>query len=378
MKIALVHDWLNVKQGGAESVFFEIANLYPDADLHTLVYNPKLFGGKVGERNISTSFLQLWPGFIKHRPKFLLPFIPRAIKSLNLDEYDVIISSSSAWAKNISKHPDALHICYCHTPARMLWDYWPRYLDDQKIGPFRAGAVTKFFITHTVSKLRLWDFYGSGGVNHFVTNSNYITGRVEKFYRRAATKVYPPVDVSSLHPKDQIKKEDYFLVLSVLSRYKNIDLVIEAFRNNHMPLRIAGDGPDINRLKSLSDGASNIEFLGRVSQTKKVELLQKARALIFANVEDFGITPVEAMAAGTPVIARAGGGVEETVVQDKTGVFFDQDNASALQGAISGFEKLKFDPKVIYGHAAKFSATKFRANFKEKVDEYIELHNAKK
>ncbi len=378
MKVALVHDWFNVKRGGAEQVFLEIAKLYPQADVYTLIYNQKLIGKELATHRVQTSFLQHWPRLIRNHPKFLLPFIPRAIKSLKLEGYDLIISSSSVWAKNITKNPRSLHICYCHTPARMLWDNWPHYLDEQKVGPFRLGATGRFLVTKTVSRLRLWDFYGSRGVDYFIANSHYIAARIAKFYQRKSVVVYPPVDTAALKPLAPVKKTDYYLVLSVLSKYKNIDLIIDTFSRNKQPLRIAGDGPELARLKKLAEGHANIEFVGRVSSKRKVELLQQAKGLVFANIEDFGITPVEAMAAGTPVIARRGGGLNETIIEDKTGVFFDEDTQQSLQQALDKFEKMHWDQSSLLHQAAQFSRQQFITNFTRAVDHSLKDYHATK
>jgi glycosyltransferase involved in cell wall biosynthesis len=357
VKVALVHDWLNVKSGGAERVFFELVKLYPDADLFSLIYNKKIFADEINAKPVQTSFLQYFP--FKNRPKFLLPLIPRAVDQLDLRGYDLIISSSSAWAKNIHKPDGSVHICYCHTPARMLWDYWPRYLTNQKLGPFKPGAISRFIISRTVSKLRLWDFYGSNNVDYFIANSEYIADRIKKFYRCDSTVIYPPISTELLKPPTSNKKGGYYLVLSVLSSYKNIDLVIKAFKQSGRQLIIAGDGPNEAELKGLAAEAQNIKFLGRVSEAKKVQLLQQAKALVFANIEDFGITPVEAMAAGTPVIARNGGGAVETVVEGKTGVFFNQDSIDSLNSAISEAEKVSWKQNELIERANMFSSDKF-------------------
>ncbi|MBI2797867.1 glycosyltransferase [Candidatus Saccharibacteria bacterium] len=374
MKIALVHDWLNVKSGGAERVFFELAKMYPEADLYSLICNQKLFAESLNDRKVQTSFLQYAPGALKKRPQFMLPLIPRAVDNLDFSGYDLIVSSSSAWAKNIQKPKNCVHICYCHTPARMLWDSWPKYLDGQRIRPFKVGPLSRFIISRTTSRVRLWDFYGSNRVDHFLANSNYIADRIRKFYRRGAEVVYPPVNVGQFKSATGQEKGSYYLILSVLSKYKNIELVIKTFNKNKLPLVIAGDGPDKDRLIELAASSPNIKFLGRVSEAKKIELLQQAKGLVFANIEDFGLTPVEAMAASTPVIARRGGGANETVVANETGVFFDQDNEDSLNQAITRAEQINWSENTLLAQAKKFSAERFVKKLARVVDSIEGTH----
>lgn len=360
MKIALAYDWLNQKNGGGEATLFEIAKLYPTADIYCLLYNKKKFSKYFPNRNITVSRLRFFPEFIKKRPNLLLPFVPSAVNHLDFTGYDLVISVSSAWVKNITVPHDTIHISYCFSPARMIWDSWPGYLEYQKIGPFKLGAISKFFITKRVSKIRLWDYYSSKNVSEFIAISDYVAQRIQKFYGLSSTVVYPPVKLEKINID---YKEDYYLVLSVLSRYKNIELVIRTFIKNHKKLIIAGDGPDRSRLEQLAKNNHNISFVGRVDETTKNRLLARARAFIFASKEDFGIAPVEAQNAGTPVIAIRGGGLNETIDENKTGVFFEQSTTEDLQDAIERFEKMKFNPKILQHAAVKFNAKQFDVNF---------------
>lgn len=342
MKIALVHDWLNQKVGGAESVLFELAKMYPDADIYTLVYNKKKFDPYLEGRNIITSRLQHRPGFIKRRPALLLGGIKKAVESWDFSGYDVIISSSTAWVKNISVPEGTKHICYCHSPARMMWDSWPKYLDTVKIGPFRVGPVRKFLLGRKISQLRLWDYYQSKEVTTFVANSEYVAGRIKKYYHRDSQVIYPPVEVLRYKPTVEVKKSDYYLVLSVLARYKQIDIAVEAFKKSGERLIVAGDGPDLERLKHTAGTSRNIEFLGRVDEAKKTELLQQAKGFVFCSVEDFGITMVEALAAQTGVIALSGGGANEIVKDKVTGWFFPEPTPQSLLETLKTFKSHDF------------------------------------
>lgn len=366
MKTAIVYDWLNVKIGGGEQTVFEIAKLYPEADIYCLVYNPKKFDEFLGKRNIITSRLNKFPKFMRTRPNLLLPFIKKSVDKFDFSGYDLIISVSSAWVKNITTPKDACHISYCYSPARMIWDSWPAYLDAQKIGPFRVGPVSKFFITRTVSKLRLWDYYHSRGVYEFVAISKYILKRINKYYHRTSKLVYPPVPQFDLAVNT--KDSDYYLCVSSLSRYKNIDIVIESFKKTNKALTIAGDGPDRERLERIAGSSGNIKFVGRVSEEEKLNLLAQARAFVFPSLEDFGIAPVEALSAGTPVIALKGGGLLETVSAGKTGVFFNEPTSDSLNQAIEKFEKLSFNPKLIHSSAQKYSQANFDKNFRTTIE----------
>lgn len=365
MKIAIAYDWLNQKYGGGEDTLFKIANLYPDADIFCLVYNPVKFSKYLKNRNIFTSRLQHFPKFMKKNPSLLLPFIPKAVQKLDFNGYDLVISVSSAWVKNISVPKGTKHICYCFSPARMLWDSWPGYLDTQKIGPFKLGPISKYCVTKTASRVRLWDFYSSQNVDTYIAISKYISARIKKYYKRDSIVVYPPVDLKKNIVISNSKK--YYLVLSVLSRYKNIELVIDTFIKNGNDLIIAGDGPDKNRLEDIAKGHTNIKFLGRVSDNKKQSLYANAKAFIFPSIEDFGITPVEAMNEGTPVVALNGGGLRETVINKVTGIFFDHPTSNDLQQALNTLENTKFNPKNIREQANKFSKSKFEKDFKKTI-----------
>lgn len=363
MKVAIIHDWLNEKVGGAENVLFELARMYPQADIYTLVYNPKKFAPYLGGRNIRTSRLQKFPWFIRSRPKLLLPFIKGAVEALDLGGYDLVISSSSAWVKNVNVGKGTKHICYCYSPARMMWDSWPGYIKHMKTGP-----VVRFYIIRLVSKLRLWDFNMSQLNTKFIAISQHVQKRIEKFYAKPSKVIYPPVHTDRF--KGKAKKSDYFLIVSVLSEYKQIDLAIKAFIKNRATLKIAGDGPDMGRLRKIAEGQDNIEFVGRVDEATKTDLLKRARGFVFCSVEDFGITMVESIAAGTAVLALRGGGAEEIVHEGSTGFFFNQATPDSLNEALHSFNrKFKGDYVINNDYVFdKFSVKTFERKFREAVN----------
>lgn len=365
MKVAIVHDWLNQKVGGAENVIFELAALYPDADIYTLVYNPKKFNRYLKDRNIITSRLQKYPSIMRSRPQLLLPFIQKSINKWDFSNYDLVISSSTAWAKNINVPKGVRHICYCHSPARMLWDSWPKYLDKFKLGPVR-----KYYIRRLCSRLRLWDYYQAQQKNiTFIANSHYVADRIQKFYKQPSVVVYPPVDVNSLKPKNIQSKADYYLILSVIAPYKNIELAARTFMQTGKKLIIAGDGPDLARLKEIARNSENIEFTGRVDDQMKKALFQKARGFIFCSIEDFGITMVESIAANTPVIALRGGGANEIVREGQTGMFFETAKEADLYKVVERFEKVfKPDQKLSNSYVFdSFSVSRFKDEFSKVV-----------
>lgn len=359
-KILIVHDWLNVKDGGAEAVLYELLAMFPDADLATLVYEPSIFASKIGSRQVRASWLQHAPRWLKQRPHLLLPFIRRAVQSISTQGYDLVIASSSAYVKNIPLQKDQECLIYCYSPGRMLWDSWPAAMNKRTNSP-----VARFFITRWVSQLRLWDYYESQSPRrHFVAISQTIADRITKFYHRRSRVIYPPVDQP---PTPVVERGDYYVIVSVLAEYKQIDLAIAACRDLKRKLIIVGDGPDRERLEGLAAGDDRIVFAGRVSDGTKHKLLAAARGFIFCSIEDFGIAPVEAMACGTPVVARSGGGLSETVVADRTGVFFDEPTAESLAKAIKRLEGKTWSAAAIRRQAAQFAPEKFRQDFRRAV-----------
>ena len=364
MKVALVHDWLNNKRGGGESVLLELANLYPDADIYTLIFNPELYP-ELPRARVKTSYLQSMPGWIKRRQRYLLPLISTAIEQFDLSGYDVVISSSTAWAKGVITKPETLHVCYCHSPMRMVWDYWPQYIEEQHVGRFRRAAI------HVLtSRIRQWDYYSSARVDRWIANSETVAERIRKFYHQNEIDViYPGANLDQFKPLDDAKnKGDYYLNVGTLAPYKRLDLAVAACNKLGRRLVIAGDGADRERLQNLA--GPTIEFRGRVTDDERRELMAGAKAFIFPGLEDFGITPVESMASGTPVIAFGRGGLTETVIDGKTGVFFDEQTPESLEAAIKKFESMKFETKDLIGRAAEFSTKSFSENIRKAVDKY--------
>ena len=365
MKTALLIDWLNTKRGGGEAVLLELAELYPQADIFTLIHNPELYP-ELDKRIVKTSFLQKMPKWLKKRSRYLLPLIPTAIEQLDLSDYDLVISCSSAWVKSVITKPETTHICYCYSPTRMIWDYWPQYIEEQHVGPIRRAAIHLL-----TSRIRVWDFLSSSRVDYWDPISQSVSDRILKFYRTNPQPViYPGADISKFKPSSS--KEDYFVSVGSLATYKRIDVAIEACNELGERLLIAGDGPDRQRLEKLA--GPTIEFLGRVSDEKRREILSRAKAFIFPGLEDFGITPLEAMASGTPVIAYGAGGVSETVVDGKTGIFFDQIDKDSLKNAIEKFNNAKFDTSALESRAKEFSTDIFESKVMSTIDQLHKEH----
>lgn len=361
MKIALVHDYLK-EYGGAERVVESLHQLFPEAPLYTAIYKPKLLG-KDADRfkgwEIHTSWMQKIPGINKLLSplKFLSPL---AFESFDLSAYDVVISSSAAYyAKGVITAQGAKHIAYIHTPPRYLYGYTKNHW-------YKKNILTKFFGELLNHFMRQYDFVLSQRPDILIANSENVKKRIQKFYRRQAEVVYPPVDLSEFKT---VKKDklDYFLSLARLDPDKNIDLVIDTFNKNGLPLKVVGTGREEAKLKK--QAMKNIQFVGNVSDEERVSLLARAKALICAaSDEDFGITAIEAQAAGTPVIALDQGGYKETIIADKTGIFFEELQVESLQSAINKFETTSIKIEDLKKNAAKFA----KENFKKQILDLIE------
>lgn len=365
MKVAILHDWLNAKQGGAERVLAELASLYPEAPIYTLLYDRERYGQQYPPNRVKPSLLQLFPGFLRRRPRYLWPLIPVAIKRFDLRDYDLVIAYSSGYVKNVRVGSQTKLVCYCNSPLRAVWDYWPRYVAEQQVGRLRKAAI------HLIaSRMRVWDFYGSQQYDRFAAISKTVANRITKFYRRPAKVIYPPVDAAELsNYKTSQPKGDYYVTLAVLTPYKKIDLAIEACNQSGRRLTVIGDGADRQRLEKLA--GPTITFAGRVSESDKRELVANARGLIFPNEEDFGIAPVEALALGTPVIAFNQGGATETITPD-CGVFFDTQTPAALQQALDQFEKRQFESAKLRRRALEFDVSRWRKDFQSYVEQEIQ------
>lgn len=355
MKIALVHDFF-CNLGGSDAVVQALHQLFPDAPVYTLiVYDRNRDADVLQGMELRCSFLQRIPWARRSHQPFL-PLFPIAVEQFNLRGYDLIISSSHSCAKGVITPPETLHICYCHTPMRYAWDMYPEYT--RQMG--RPGRAVMALVMHYV---RLWDVLSTARVDHFIANSRFVARRIWKYYRREATVIHPPVDTTYFTPEAcaelgrNNRDEDYYLMVSRLTGYKRIDLAVAAFNRLGRPLRIIGDGPELRRLQALA--RPNITFLGYQSRAVVREHLARCRALIFPGVEDFGIVPVEAQAAGRPVIAYAAGGALETVVEGVTGLFFPEQSPAALSATVEQFEQTPFDKQLIREHACQFDAARF-------------------
>ncbi len=361
MRVAIVHDWLAV-YAGAEKVLEAALELYPAAPIYTLVYQQESFKGtRIAEHPVHTSFIERFPrGREKYRA--YLPLMPLAIEQFNLSDYDVVISSSHAVAKGVLTRADQLHISYVHTPIRYAWDLQFQYLKEAGIERGLKSVIARLILHY----IRLWDIASANRVDVFVANSYYVARRIWRVYRRKARVIYPPVDVDRFTPRSQ--REDFYLTLSRFVPYKKIDLVVEAFTRLGLPLVVIGDGPDFDKVKRFA--GPNVQLLGYQPDSVVKDYMERCKAFVFAADEDFGITPVEAQAAGAPVIAYGKGGVTETVVPRETGIFFHEQTVESLSEAVQEFEtsKYRFDLERIRQNAERFSKRRFQREFSELVE----------
>jgi glycosyltransferase involved in cell wall biosynthesis len=345
---AIVHDWLTIP-GGSEKVLFELMELLPEADLFTSVYDPTRWPVSLRDRVVNVSFLDRLPGAHRHYPK-LLPFMNLAFESFDLSEYDLVVSSSHSCAKNVLTSSDALHLCYCHTPMRHAWE--PRHLAGE------LGAGQALAARMMLGRLRRNDLAGASRPDVFVANSNHVAARIRKHYRRDAIVVHPPVDVER-HLHRPRREDDYYLVLGRVVPYKKVDLAVGACATLGRPVKVVGEGRGLDAARARA--GADAEFLGYVPDYDMAELLSGARALLFPGEEDFGIVPVEAQAAGVPVIAYGEGGVRDTVVENETGVFHAEQTVTSVASAILQFESMEFDEYRIRANARRFGPARFRA-----------------
>lgn len=367
MKVAIVHDFLT-QRGGAEKVLEDLFEIYPKADLFTLFYDQKRLGQQYGKYEPKTSFLQGFPKFLKGA--YLRPLSPTAIEQFDLSEYDLVISNCNSFAKGVLTSPNSVHISYVHSPTRYLWDYFHKYLKEHKAAGFLGGGVRVLF-----SYLRVWDKLASKRVDYFFANSRNVQKRISKFYRRDSQIVYPGIDTSDFIRR---KKGNYFLIVSRLSKYKKIGLAVKAFNETNERLLVIGDGPERKRLTKLAN--KNVEILGYKTDEVVKNYYSRARGFIFPQEEDFGLTPIEAMASGVPVIAYKKGGALETIKEKKTGLYFENQTVSSLTKKLKEFiqKEGQFKTKEIQKQAEKFSLNSFKKDFKEKVDNIISNEKRKK
>ena len=356
MRVAIVHDYLN-QYGGAERVLEALHDLYPTAPVYTSIYDPEAMPALYRTWDIRTSWMQRLPGWRRHFQKYFLLY-PSAFESFDLSDYDLVISSSSAYAKGIIPGAQAYHICYCHTPMRFAWRTHD-YISREELGPLQRGMLPL-----ALSYVRLWDVATTPRVDHFVANSREVAARIKRYYGRTATIIPPPVE---LPPHRPAAPGDFYLAGGRLIPYKRLDLVVRAFTALRLPLKIFGDGRDRQRLQALA--GPTVEFLGQISEAQRHELFASCRAFIFPGEEDFGITPLEAMSAGRPVIAYAAGGALETVVEGVTGRFFAEQSAAAIAVAVAASQRDAYDPAAIRRHAEQFSRERFLERMRKVIEE---------
>ncbi len=350
MKVALAHHWLTSYRGG-ERVLEQMASLFPNSDVYTLVRRPGVKIPGLADRTIHTSRLQHIPRIEKYY-RHLLPLHPWAARAMRVpDDVNVLLSSDAALIKGVTLPSDARHVCYCHSPPRYLWELGAEYK--------RSSHAARIALDRFAPMLRSFDFAAAQKVTHFIANSRFVADRIRRCYQRESDVVYPPVATHEFRA-DRPRKE-HFLVISELVSYKRIDIAVEAFNRLGKPLVVIGDGPQRKKLESLA--RPNIEFLGRQPFATLKSHFETASAFVFPGIEDFGITPVEAQAAGCPVIAYRAGGALETVVDGVTGTFFHEQHAECLAAAVERFDPDDFDPAVCRAHAERFSENRFRERY---------------
>jgi glycosyltransferase involved in cell wall biosynthesis len=346
MQIALVHDWLN-QLGGAENVLKALVELYPGAPVFTSIYAPEKMPEEFRHWNIRPGWMDRLPGIHDHHQPYL-PLYPVMFGALDLGQYDVVLTNKSGFCHGV-RAGKALHICYCLAPTRYVWQF-DQYIQRERIPEAAAAAIKPLMLA-----LRRWDFDAAQRVDAFVAISSEIRERIGRYYGRDSVIIYPPVETTRFAPVK--RPQDYFLIVSRLIPYKRVDLAVEACRRLGLPLVVGGEGRDRERLESIA--GPTVTFMGRISDNALPDLMAHCRAFIFPGLEDFGITAVEAQAAGRPVIAFRGGGALDTIIEGKTGLYFDTLNADSLMDALRRFDTERFDPDKCRANAARFDASVF-------------------
>jgi glycosyltransferase involved in cell wall biosynthesis len=365
-RVAIVHEWLT-NPGGSEHVVLELLKMFPQAELYTSIYGPGPWPELIAERSVHTSYLNRVPGAARHYQK-LLPFVNRAYRSFDLSGFDLVLSSNHACAKNVLTPPGVLHVCYCHTPMRYAWE--KRFLEGESI-----GAVGRLALPLLLPLLRRQDRAGAASPDMFVANSRHVADRIERYYGRSSEIVNPPVDVDHFLGLSR-SPEDYFLAFGRVVPYKRVDLAVAACARLGRVLKVAGGGRALDRVRAGTPAGADTLFLGEVSEVERDRLLSGARALLFPGEEDFGIVPVEAQAAGVPVIAYGVGGASESVLDGKTGVLFGEQDPDSVAEAIKRFELLKLDSEQMRENAKRFGQERFRREMAEVIDGALRAQGA--
>jgi glycosyltransferase involved in cell wall biosynthesis len=351
LRVAIVHDWLN-QIGGAEGVLEALVELFPGATVYTSIYWPEGMPAAYREWDIRTTWMDRLPGIHRHHQPYLLLY-PPAFGGLELQGFDLVVSNKSAFCMGVRATPGTRHVCYCLTPTRFVWDF------DTYVSREQAGGPARRLVRPFLGRLRRWERAAADRVGAFVAISGAVQARIRRFYQRESVIVYPPVDTARFAPSPTGGHDGYFLIVSRLVPYKRIDLAVRAFTELGLPLWIAGSGRDRASLEAMA--GPSVRFLGRVPDEELGPLVGRCRAFVFPGLEDFGIAPVQAMAAGRPVVAFAGGGALDYVVEGVTGTFFHQQTPGALAEAVSRFDEGAFAPAAIRAHAAQFDTQVFKS-----------------
>lgn len=359
MKVAIVHDYLN-QMGGAERVVSVLHEIFPKAPIFTTIIDREILPPDLARADIRPSWMQILPGLKKHFKKYL-PLYPYAIESLDLRPYDLIISSSSAFAKGAIKSDKALHICYCYTPMRFVWDF-NNYIKNEELNYFY-----KYLLKPVIIHLKNWDLKTRNRPDFYIAISSIVKERIKRIFGKEAEIIFPPIDIEKFHLKEKV--DNFYLIVSRLNSYKRIDLAVKAFNFLGLPLKVVGQGPYLKTLKEMAK--KNVEFLGRLTDREIADYYASCKALIFPGEEDFGLAPLEANASGRPVIAFKGGGALDTIKEGLNGIFFEYNSTDSLIEAVKAMEggKYDFSPQKIREYAMNFD----KKIFIKKIKEFIEI-----
>lgn len=360
MRIALVHDYL-VQYGGAERVLESFCEMFPEAPIYTLIYDQKAMRGRFSDRLIHTSFLQKIP-FAKTRHRLFPPLMPMAIEQFDLSKYDVVLSDSSSYAKGVITGPGTTHICYMHTPMRYAWDDCQRYTQE-----FNFPSLIKKWVPFVMNPIRIWDKASADRPDHIIANSTFVADRIRKYYRRESVVIHPPVSLKDFSVSSI--QDDYFLMVGRLLAYKKSDIVIQAFNDLGLPLKIIGRGPELARLRSIA--GETIEFLDRVEDNDLAEYYAKCQAFLFPQEEDFGIVAIEALASGRPVLAYRGGDIPRHIIEGETGIFFDSQTKEGVISAVQEFQNMTFSSKKIRKSSLAFDKSIFQEKMRKYIDDVV-------